>query len=108
MPPKKGNAETWPSQNASVVSAGYDQTKTVLPAEVAQGVYMQNAPGLAALKLMHLMISTAGGRMADDVQHTMSLADIRKIDGMDNHTRASITPLFAELSGKLWLVRLKT
>jgi len=30
----------------------YDQTKTVLPAEVAQGVYMQNAPGLAALKLM--------------------------------------------------------
>jgi len=76
----------------------YDQTKTVLPAEVAQGVYMQNAPGLAALKLMHLMIGTAGGRMADDVQHTMSLADIRKIDGMDNHTRASITPLFAELA----------
>ncbi|WP_237272747.1 hypothetical protein [Sulfitobacter sp. M220] len=36
--------------------------------------------------------------MADDVQHTMSLADIRKIDGMDNHTRASITPLFAELA----------
>jgi hypothetical protein len=64
----------------------YDQTKTVLPAEVAQGVYMQNAPGLAALKLMHLMIGTAAGRMADDVQHTMSLADIRKIDGMDNHT----------------------
>ncbi|MCF7778986.1 RepB family plasmid replication initiator protein [Sulfitobacter sp. M220] len=76
----------------------YDQTKTVLPAEVAQGVYMQNAPGLAALKLMHLMIGIAGGRMADDVQHTMSLADIRKIDGMDNHTRASITPLFAELA----------
>jgi hypothetical protein len=76
----------------------YDQTKTVLPAEVAQGVYMQNAPGLAALKLMHLKIGTAGGRMADDVQHTMSLANIRKIDGMDNHTRASITPLFAELA----------
>ena len=41
----------------------YDQTKTVLPAEVAQGVYMQNAPSLRALKLMHLMIATAGGRM---------------------------------------------
>jgi hypothetical protein len=76
----------------------YDQTKTVLPAEVAQGVYMQNAPGLAALKLMHLMIGTAAGRMADDVQHTMSLADIRKIDGMDNHTRTSLIPLFAELA----------
>jgi len=36
--------------------------------------------------------------MADDVQHTLTLSDIRKIDGMDNHTRASITPLFAELA----------
>lgn len=76
----------------------FDQTKTVLPAEVARGVYMTNAPSLAALKLMHLMIATAGGRMADDVRHEMRLADIRKIDGMDNHTRASLTPLFGELA----------
>jgi len=34
----------------------YDQTKTVLPSEVAQGVYMEHAPSLRALKLMHLMI----------------------------------------------------
>lgn len=76
----------------------FDQTKTVLPAEVARGVYMTNAPSLAALKLMHLMIATAGGRMADDVSHEIRLADIRKIDGMDNHTRASLTPLFGELA----------
>jgi len=76
----------------------FDQTATVLPAEMARGVYMRNAPSLAALKLMHLMIATAGGRMADDVRHEMRLADIRKIDGMDNHTRASLTPLFAELA----------
>lgn len=76
----------------------FDQSKTVLPTEVARGVYMQNAPSLAALKLMHLMISTAGGRMADEVEHQIRLADIRKIDGMDNHTRASLTPLFIELS----------
>ena len=76
----------------------YDQTKTVLPAEVARGVYMQNAPSLRALKLMHLMIGTAGGRMADEVQHTMRLSDIRKIDGMAHHDRTSITPLFGELS----------
>jgi hypothetical protein len=76
----------------------YDQTKTVLPAEVAQGVYMQNAPSLAALKLMHLMIGTAGGRMADDVRHEFRLSDIKKIDGMDNHTRKSIVPLFQELA----------
>ena len=51
----------------------HDQTKTVLPAEVARGVYMQNAPSLKALKLMHLMIATAGGRVAEPVQHEMRL-----------------------------------
>jgi len=76
----------------------YDQTKTVLPAEVAQGVYMQNAPSLQALKLMHLMIGKAGGRMADDTTHEMRLSDVRKIEGMKNHDRASLTPLFAELA----------
>ena len=75
----------------------YDQTKTVLPKEVAQGVYMQNAPSLQALKLMHLMIGTAGGRMADDVQHELRLSSVKKIEGMNNHTRASLAPLFEEL-----------
>jgi hypothetical protein len=82
----------------------YDQTKTVLPAEVAQGVYMQHAPSLAALKLMHLMIGTAGGRMADDVRHEFRLSDIKKIDGMDNHTRKSIVPLFQELAAAVLTV----
>ena len=76
----------------------YDQTKTVLPAEMARGTYMQNVPGLAALKLMHLMIGRAGGSMADDVSHQMRLSDIRAIDGMKHHDRASLTPLFAELA----------
>ena len=58
---------------------------------------MQNAPSLQALKLMHLMIGTAGGRMADEVQHEIRLSDIRKIEGLNNHTRASLTPLFGEL-----------
>ena len=75
----------------------YDRTKTVLPAEVARGVYMRNAPSLAALKLMHLMIGTAGGRMADPIRHEIRLSDIRAIDGMHNHTRVSLTPLFEEL-----------
>ena len=82
----------------------YDQSKTVLPAEVAQGVYMQHAPSLAALKLMHLMIGTAGGRMADDVRHEFRLSDIKKIDGMDNHTRKSIVPLFQELAAAVLTV----
>ena len=79
----------------------HDEAKTVLPAEVARGVYLRNAPSLAALKLMHLMIATAGGRMAEPVRHEIRLSDIRKIDGMDNHTRASLTPLFAELSAAI-------
>ena len=75
----------------------YDQTKTVLPAEVARGVYMRNAPSLAALKLMHLMIAKAGGRMAEPARHEMRLSEIRKIDGMDNHTHKTLSPLFGEL-----------
>ena len=75
----------------------YDQTKTVLPSEVAQGVYMENAPSLRALKLMHLMIGTAGGRMADDATHQMRLSDVRGIEGMAHHDQQSIKPLFAEL-----------
>lgn len=75
----------------------YDHTKTVLPAEMARGVYMRNAPSLQALKLMHLMIATAGGRMGDEVQHELRLSDIRAIDGMKNHDRVSLTPLFEEL-----------
>lgn len=76
----------------------FDQTKTVLPAEVARGVYMRNAPSLQALKLMHLMIASAGGRMAEEVEHRIHLSEIRKIDGMRNHDRASLTPLFGELA----------
>ena len=76
-----------------------DQTKTVLPAEVARGVYIANPPGAEALKLMHLLIGEAGGRMADDVRHELRLADIKKIDGMRNHTRATLRQLFVKLAG---------
>lgn len=75
----------------------FDQSKTVLPAEVARGVYMQNVPSLQALKVMHLMIAVAGGRMADEMQHHFRLSDIRKIEGMRHHDRASLTPLIREL-----------
>jgi hypothetical protein len=89
----------WLIGRATEVAAdrAYDQTKTVLPSEVAQGVYMENAPSLRALKLMHLMIGTAGGRMADDATHQMRLSDVRGIEGMANHDQQSLKPLFAEL-----------
>lgn len=75
----------------------FDDTKTVLPAEVARGIYVYNPPSLRALKIMHLMIGTAGGRMADEVQHSIRLSGIRKIDGMSHHDRKSLEPLFTEL-----------
>ena len=77
----------------------FDETKTVLPSEVARGVYIENAPGAEALKLMHLLIGKAGGRMADDVRHELRLAEIKKIDGMRNHSRATLRKLFVELAG---------
>lgn len=75
----------------------FDETKTVLPAEVARGIYVYNPPSLRALKIMHLMIGTAGGRMADEVQHSIRLSGIRQIDGMSHHDRKSLEPLFTEL-----------
>ncbi len=77
----------------------YNEAKTVLPTEVARGVYIENPPSAEALKLMHLLIGRAGGRMADDVRHELRLADIKKIDGMRNHTRATLKQLFIELAG---------
>ena len=77
----------------------FDEAKTVLPTEVARGVYIENPPGAEALKLMHLLIGKAGGRMAEDVRHELRLADIKQIDGMRNHTRATLRKLFIELAG---------
>ncbi|WP_419737889.1 hypothetical protein [Ruegeria sp.] len=72
----------------------YDRTKSILPAEVARGVYVENPPSAEALKLMHLLIGTAGGRMADDVRHELRLADIKSVAGMRNHSRATLRALF--------------
>lgn len=77
----------------------FDEARTVLPSEVARGVYIENPPGAEALKLMHLLIGKAGGRMAEDVRHELRMADIKKIDGMRNHSRATLRKLFVELRG---------
>ena len=75
----------------------HDHSKTVLPVEVARGIYIENPPSAQALKLMHLLIATAGGRMADEVQHEMRMADLKHIEGMRNHDRASLRALFIQL-----------
>lgn len=75
----------------------FDESKTILPAEYARGIYMQNPPSLRAMKLMHLLIAKAAGRMADDVKHELVLAEIRRVEGMAHHDRESLRGLFEEL-----------
>lgn len=74
------------------------ERETVYPAEVARGTYIKNPPGAQALKLLHLMIGVAGGRMGDDVQHQFRLSEIRKIEKMRNHDRASIEEMISDLA----------
>lgn len=52
-----------------------------------------------ALKLMHLLIATAGGRMADDVRDELRLASIKSVTGMQNHSRATLRKLCIALAG---------
>lgn len=46
---------------------------------------------------MHLLINRAGGRMAENTKHEIRLSDIKKIDGMRNHTRLTIRSMIVEL-----------
>lgn len=79
----------------------FGDEKTVLPAEIARGVHIENAPSLAGLKLMHLLIAKAGGKMADDAYHHVKMADIKRIEGMRKPSRYSLEPLFQELGSTL-------
>ncbi len=74
-----------------------DDGKSVMPNEYARGLIIEHAPSAQALKLMNLMIGEAGGRMADDTWHQITLGQIRKIKGMRKHNKESLRPLFSEL-----------
>lgn len=77
----------------------FDENSTIMPTEVARGVYIERAPSAQGLKLLLLLISVAGGRMADDVQHSIRLADLKRLGGIQNHSRESLRALFIELRG---------
>ena len=74
-----------------------DDAKTVLPAEVARGLMIEHPPSAQALKLLHLMVAVAAGRMAEDRAHEISGGDIRRISGMRKHDRTSLVSLFSEI-----------
>ena len=76
-----------------------DDSKLILPAEMARGIYIRNAPSAQTLKLLYLLCAKAGGRMADDTRHEITLTEIRKVKGMRNHDLTSLRELFVELRG---------
>ena len=75
----------------------YDDSKTVLPVEIARGTYIEHPPSAQALKLLHLMIAKAGGAMAEDRYHELKARDFRILKGMRKHDKASLVPLFTQL-----------
>lgn len=77
----------------------YDDTKTVMPGEVARGVYLERAPSAQGLKLLLLLLGTAGGAMGEEKQHEIRLADLKRIEGVQNHSRETLRALFVELRG---------
>ena len=75
----------------------YDDTKSVIPVEVARGIYIEHPPSAQALKLLHMMIAKAGGAMAEERKHELKLSEIRRIPKMRNHDKSSLVPLFTQL-----------
>jgi len=94
------NAHIKPSMSKTLKVAldrAYDDSKTVLPTEVARGIYIEHPPSAQALKLLHLMIAKAGGAMAEDRTHTLCAQDFRNTKGIRKHDKASLMPLFTQL-----------
>lgn len=75
----------------------FSTDSTVVPREVARGIYIERVPTAQGLKLLLLLIGAAGGRLGDDVQHKLRLADLKEIPGIQNHSRETIRALFIEL-----------
>lgn len=65
--------------------------------EVARSIYIVRPPSIEALKVIHVLMKSAGGRIADDVEHTVRLAEVGRLTGMRKHSRMSLKPLLDEL-----------
>ena len=76
----------------------FDQTVTVMPAEIARGLTIKSQMSAQALKLLHVLIAKAGSRMAEPVEHEIRLSDVANLDGTRKHSRATLRPLFEELA----------
>lgn len=60
---------------------------------------LRNPPSLQALKLQDMLMKNAGGRIAEDIWHSMLLAAFQKVQGFRNLTHEDVVRLFEELRG---------
>lgn len=60
---------------------------------------LRNPPSLQALKLQDVLMKTAGGKIAEEVWHSLPLATFKQIKGFRNLTHEDVVRLFEELRG---------
>jgi hypothetical protein len=58
---------------------------------------LRNPPSLQALKLQDMLMKNAGGKIAEDIWHSMPLAAFKQIKGFRNLTHEDVVRLFEEL-----------
>ena len=76
-------------------------TKSAKPGEFLDARFTNNAlrnpPSLQALKLQDVLMKNAGGKIAEDVWHSLPLAAFKQIKGFRNLTHEDVVRLFEEL-----------
>lgn len=76
-----------------------DTRSTIIePTETARAVFCDNPPSATALKVLMVLIDTAGPNMADDTTHTLKLSTLNAEKGLRYHTRSEIRDTMRALS----------
>lgn len=84
-----------------IANRASDERTLVQPGEIADARFrdLRNPPSLQALKLHAFMVKSAGGAVAEDRWHQVTLAEIREVPGLKNHDRRSLIDLVAQIRG---------
>lgn len=87
----------------SAETSSHDPARLSKAGEIADGRYsdsaLRNPPSLQALKLQDVLMKNAGGKIADDKEHELSLATFKQVKGFRNLTHEDVVRLFEELRG---------
>ena len=71
---------------------------TIEPQETARGIFVRNRPGADALKVLVVLIDSAGPRLADDVRHEIRLRDLNSREGIREHSQTEIRETLRDLA----------